>query len=183
MNGKIRQFVVLNMMCFWAANALAYEFSTGKVFIRGVVGPTVNVVRFDDDANKATPGAGLVIGVETEYVINNPWSVIGGVRPSFTPGYVDLGFGIGAKYRWSDLEVPLIVSASGELTPAVLIPTSTGSSHFNLGVRMSAGVDYFLMSDLAVGLQVAVEPSLLWNAPIRSLEASIEFLAGMMYRI
>lgn len=177
---SVQLFFVLGFFCF---GLNAYEFSTGKFFLRGVAGPGVNVVRFDEDPAQNTPGAGLVLGVEGEYVIDKPWSLIGGVRPSFSPGYVDIGFGAGAKYRWSDLGIPLHIYVAMELTPAVLVPTSTGTAHFNVGLRPSFGVDYFLMRDLVLGTQVAFEPSLLWNAPIRRVEATVEFVFGLMYKI
>lgn len=180
---KLHRHLVVLAFAVFCCDLSAYEFSSGKFFLRGVVGPGVNVVRFDEDPNQTTPGAGLILGVEGEYVLDKPWSLIGGVRPSFSPGYVDIGFGAGAKYRWSDLGIPLHVYAALELTPAVLVPTSIGTAHFNLGLRPSFGVDYFLMRDLVLGTQVAFEPSLLWNAPIRSVEATVEFLFGLMYKI
>lgn len=180
MKKKLKPIVFAILLLSFGAQA--YEFSSGKFFVRGVVGPSINVVRFNS-ITRGTPGAGMVLGVEGEYVIDKPWSMVAGLRPSLSPGFVDIGFGAGVKYRWSDLGVPLIVSTSIEITPAVLIPTATGVAHYNLGLRPSVGLDYFLMHNLVLGLQLAIEPSYILNPSMNSFEASVEFLFGMMYKI
>lgn len=180
---KLKYGFAFIVICLCSASAFSYEFATEKIFIRGVVGPTINVVRYDLNPADATPGAGLMIGVEAEYVVSKPWSLIGGFRPAFAPGFVDVGFGFGGKYRWDDFDIPINVSTGLELTPSILVPTSNVDSHFNLGLRASLGVDYFVMSNIVLGAQVAFDPSILMNQSMRSFEASIEFLFGVMYKI
>lgn len=179
---KVRTLAVIGA-CLFSLNAASYEYATGKMFVRGVVGATVNVYRYDAIALETTPGAGLLLGVEGEYVIANPWSVSASFRPGFAPGFIDMGFGVGGKYRWNDLGVPLSVSLGVELTPAILVPLSRASSHFNLGVRTAVGVDYFVMNDLVLGAQVAFEPGVLLTERFRSFEASLEVLFGATYKI
>lgn len=164
-------------------SASAYEFSTGKLFVRGAVGPMINVFRYDAIPQQATPSGGLMLAGEVEYVVSKPWSVIGGFRPTFATGAIDLEFGVGGKYRWDNLDVPLVLYASVELTPALLVPTNGADTHFNLGIRPGAGLDYFVMHNLIVGAQLAVNPSILIDQQYRKFEASIEFLFSVMYEI
>jgi hypothetical protein len=164
-------------------NAASYEFSTGKVFLRGVFGATVNVFRYDAIPSEASPGAGLMLGLEADYIVTRPWSLIAGFRPSFSPGYVDLGFSVGAKYRWDDVVAPITLYGSLELTPAVLLPVAPSSVHFNMGLRPSFGFEYFLMRDLVVGGQLAIDPSWLVTKRFSSFEGSIDIAGSIMYKI
>lgn len=168
---------------FLALNAVSYEFSTNKVFLRGVMGPVVNMVRYDAITSEASPAGGLMLGVEAEWVVTKPWALVGGFRPTFSAGFVDLGFSIGARYRWDDLGLPIILNTSLELTPAVLLPFGGGSTHFNIGLRPSIGIDYFLMRDLVIGAQLAFDPSWLVTERFRGFEASIEFLTSLSFKI
>jgi hypothetical protein len=175
---KLRASLLIVALSFLSLSASAYEFSTGKFFLRGAVGPTINVFKHD-----TTPGGGLMLSGEVEYVLSKPWSLIGGLRPVFATGSIDLEFGFGGKYRWDNLGVPLVLYSSIELTPAILLPTNGASTHFNLGLRPSVGMDYFVMRDLVVGTQLAIDPSWLVNQQFESFEASIDFLVSVMYRI
>ena len=179
---KMKSLAIL--ACLLAStSALSYEFSTGKVFLRVVVGPVVNVFRYDDLSSEASPSAGLMLGLEAEYVVTRPWSLIAGFRPTFSSGSIDLKFGAGAKYRWDNLGMPIILYTALELTPALLVPTTNASTHFNLGIRPSFGADYFVMRDLVLGAQLALDPSMLVTERFRSFEASIEFLLSIMVKI
>jgi hypothetical protein len=171
------------MAALVSLSASAYEFSTGKFFVRGAVGPMINVFRYDAIPEQATPSGGLMLAGEVEYVVSKPWSVIGGFRPTFATGAIDLEFGVGGKYRWDNLDVPLVLYGSVELTPALLVPTNGADTHFNLGIRPGAGLDYFVMHNLIVGAQLAVNPSILIDQQYRKFEASIEFLFSVMYEI
>jgi hypothetical protein len=124
-----------------------------------------------------------MLAAEAEYVVSQPWSLIGGFRPTFSAGSIDLKFGAGAKYRWADLGMPIILYSALELTPAVLLPTNGASTHFNIGLRPSFGLDYFVMGDLVLGAQLALDPSFLVTDRFRGFEASIEFLFGIMVKI
>jgi hypothetical protein len=165
-----------------ASSASAYDLQPGNWLIRGVIGGSINVVR-EDSASRPTPGAGAMVGFETEYMFDQNWTVLGAIRPVFAPGFVDLGFGLGAKYRWTDVGIPFIPFASVALTPAILIPTGDAKSHFNLGLRPSIGCDYFVMRDLAFGLEAALEPSYLFGSGYRSVELSIDILLGITWRL
>lgn len=181
MNKSILGLIFLALMA--STPLAAYELKRNDWLLRGVTGASINVVR-EDSASRRTPGAGGMVGAEVEYVFDAGWSFTGAVRPVFAPDFVDLGFGLGAKYRWTTAAAPFIPYASLSLTPAVLIPVSaSGSSHFNLGIRPSLGCDYFVMRDLALGLEAALEPSYLFGSGFRSLELTIDIVLGVTWRI
>ena len=163
-------------------HAHSYEFTTGRVFLRGVVGPTVNVFRCTEP-DEESPGAALMLGVEVDYVVTKPWSLIGGFRPTFSPGFIDLGLSAGAKFRWHDLGTPVIPYVSLEMTTAWLLPVSPSRTHFNWGLRPSVGFDYFLMRDIVVGGQIAINPSWLMTAPLSSFESSIDIMLSVMWSV
>lgn len=180
---KLNANVLAVLVALFSVSSSAYEFSTGKVFVRGAVGPLINVFRYDANPAQATPSGGLMLAGEVEYIVSKPWSVIGGFRPTFATGAIDLEFGVGGKYRWDNLDVPLVLYTSVEVTPALLVPTNGANTHFNLGIRPGAGFDYFVMHNLVVGAQLAVNPSILVDQQFRSFEASIEFLFSVMYEV
>ena len=156
----------------------AYDFNPGDFLVRGVLGSSVNVVHAD-----GTPDAGMVLGLEAEYMLAPKVSLTGAIRPVLSGGFIDLGFGIGAKYRWTREVLPFIPYVSVAMTPAFLIPTHAGQSmHFNWGLRPTAGCDYFVMRDLAVGLELALEPSYLFGSSGKNLEVSVDALLGITWR-
>lgn len=175
--------VILFLVAMLGSSASAYEFSTGKLFLRSVMGPLIHAARFDAIASEATPLAGFVMGIEGEWIVQRPWSLVGAFRPTFASGAIELGMGAGVRYRWDDLGMPLIINASLQLTPSVLVPFGDGMNHFNLGLRHSVGFDYFLMRDLVVGAEFAFDPSWLMTEKIKSFEASVEILASLMVKI
>jgi hypothetical protein len=168
---------------FYTSSLLAYEINPGDWLLKGVVGPSINLIH-EDTATRATPGAGATLGLELDYMFDNSWSVSGAIRPMLAPGFIDLGFGIGAKYRWTQLDMPFIAFASVSITPAILIPVNNpGTAHFNLGLRPTAGCDYFVMRDLSVGVELAVEPSILFGSSYhRRIELTVEMLVGATWR-
>ena len=99
----------------------------------------------------------------------------------FSPGFVDVGVGIGAKYRVLQLEAPFIPFATAQVTSALGGPLGYGDTHFNVGLRLAGGVDYFVMRDLAVGVEIGTEASALL-APLPAAEWTTEALVGVTWR-
>ncbi len=172
--------VVAAVFGFAATDAAAYTVSAGDVLIRGVTGASVNVARLEV-VTKATPPAGLLLGADIDWSFDGPWSAVASVRPVFSPGFVDVGVGVGARYRFLQLEAPFIPWASASLTSAVGGPLGYGDVHFNLGARVGGGVDYFVMRDLAVGVEIGTELSALLT-PLPAPEWTTEALVGVTWR-
>ena len=164
-----------------ALPAGAYTVRTGDMLVRGVVGASVNVLRLDV-ATRATPPGGMLIGVDFDYSIDGAWSVASSLRPVLSPGFVDANLGIGAKYRVIQLDAPFIPFATAQVTTALGGPLGYGDVHFNLGGRVGAGIDYFVMRNLALGIEISTELSGLLT-PLPAAEWSTDALVGVTWRL
>lgn len=174
---------IIVLLCLLALPGFAYEYKANEWLIRGVLGGAVYFVQ----DNSTRLGAGSILtGVEAEYLLSPRFSVTGAFRPLFATNSMSLGFGAGVKYRFADKDVPIVPFVSVALTPSVFIPTSTSGpkSHFNLGLRPTAGFEYFVARDLALGIEAALNPSfVMGSGTSRTMEASFEVLAGATWRL
>jgi hypothetical protein len=162
-------------------SAHAYTVNPGDLLLRAVVGPSVNVMRLDV-ATKATPPAGLLVGVDFDYSFDGAWALTSSLRTTFSPGYLDGNLGVGAKYRVLQLNAPFIPYASAMAVAAIGGPLGYGDVHLNIGVRAAGGVDYFVRKNLSVGLELAAEGTVLL-LPIAQPESSVEGLVTVGWRL
>jgi len=180
MTSRLLGVVTLVAAALSSSSAGAYTIKAGDITLKPVVGASVNVLRLEVATRETSPG-GLVLGFDFDYSFDGPWNVTATFRPSLWPGYVDGQAGVGVKYRVVQLEAPFIPYASAMVMGALGGPLRFGAPHVNAGVRAAAGVDYFVMRNLAVGLEAAVEGSgLFW--PLLWPEASAEVVAGVTWR-
>ena len=171
-------------MIFAAALLLstaAYTVSPGDLLVRPVIGASVNVVRLKA-ATRDTPQGGMLLGVDLDWSFDGAWALAAAFRPVLSSDYVDANLGVGAKYRVIQLNAPFIPYASLMATTAVGGPMGFGDMHVNAGLRLAGGVDYWVMRDLAVGIEMAGEASHLF-VPISQPEVSTEILAGVTWRL
>ncbi len=159
----------------------SYTVEPGDVLVRPVAGASVNVVRLPA-ATRATPQGGMVLGLDIDWSWDGAWSLAAAVRPVLSPNYLDGSIGIGAKYRLVQLNAPFLPYASLLATTALGGPLGAGDLHVNGGARLAGGVDYFVMRNLAIGLEMAAEVSYLFT-PIARPEASSEILVGVTWRL
>ncbi len=174
-------FVAVVAAGFFAGDASAYTVRPGDMLLRGVTGAGVNVARLDG-ATTPTPPAGMVMGVDFDWSFDGDWSLATSLRPTFSPGFVDANVGVGAKYRLLSLDAPFIPFATGQLTTALGGPLGYGDVHWNIGGRVAGGVDYFVMRDLAVGLEIGTELTTL-AVPLLAAEWTTEVLVGVTWRL
>jgi hypothetical protein len=163
-----------------AGQAQAYSINPGDLLIKGVVGPSINVLRLDV-ATKAAPPAGLMVGVDIDYALDGNWSLAGSLRPTLSPGFIDGSVGFGARYRLLQLDAPFIPWALGQLTAGIGGPVGYGDLHTAAGLRLGCGVDYFVLRDLALGVEVSTEPQVLF-LPLTQLQWSAEALLAVTWR-
>jgi len=150
---------VLSFVCFTSSNpAAAYTVQTGDQMVKASLGVSSNFMRYEV-VTKDTPANLLLTGVNYEYAFDGPWNAVGHFMPGFADGFIDFRLGAGAKYRLIQLDMPLIPYAQAELTTAFGVPTRYQELHFNLGMRTAVGVDYFVMRQLAVGIELGWELS------------------------
>ncbi|MCC7071092.1 MAG: hypothetical protein IT383_07210 [Deltaproteobacteria bacterium] len=181
MTRSLALLVALLSLFTAAAPAVAYTVKPGDLLIRPVAGASVNAMRFAA-ATRATPQGGMVLGVDVDWSFDGALAFTGALRPVVSPGYLDVNLGLGAKYRLVQLGAPFIPYGSAMLTSALGGPFGHGDLHWNEGLKLAGGVDYFVMRDLAVGLEMAVEGSSLLH-PVLAPELSTELLAGVTFRL
>jgi hypothetical protein len=163
-----------------ATPAAAYTVEGGDVLVKGVVGASVNVARLDV-ATKATPPGGMLLGADIDWSFDGSWSLATSLRPVLSPGFVDGSVGVGARYRVLQLDAPFIPFAVAQVTTAVGGPLGYGDVHWNVGARVGGGVDYWVMRDLAVGVEISTEASAL-VVPLPAFEWSTDALVGVTWR-
>ncbi len=173
--------VVVVVVALAAAPAHAYTVQGGDMLLRPIVGAGVNVLRLEA-ATRETPPGGMVTGLEFDWSFDGPLCFTSRFAPTLTPGFVDLMLGAGAKYRVVQLDAPFIPYTSAMATFAFGAPLGAGDTHWNGGLRLALGADYFVMRDLAVGLEVGGEVSTLF-APVLVPEATSEVLLGVTWRL
>lgn len=180
----MKKNLLIVIFCLLGASSVgAYDFTAGDFLLRGFVGGSINVISEDGKSEK-TPDAGGILSLDLEYMLTDAWSVSGSIRPMFAKLFVDLGFAAGVKYRFASNSVPFIPYVGVALTPALLFPIDVGRDHFNLGLRALGGCDYFLMRDLAFGVELALEPSyVIYGAKYHKFELTVEALVGLTWRI
>ena len=164
-----------------STSAAAYTVKPGDLLLKPVTGASINVARLNV-ATKATPPAGMVLGADLDWSFDGNWSLMTSLRPALSPGFVDVNLGVGARYRLLQLDAPLIPWASAQVVTAVGAPLGYGDAHVNVGARVGGGVDYFVMRDVAVGVEVGSEFTAL-VAPLLAGEASTEVLIGVTFRL
>jgi hypothetical protein len=164
-----------------AAPAHAYTVKGGDVLVKGTTGASVNVARLDV-ATKATPPAGLSLGADVDWSFDGSWSLALSLRPVLSPGFVDGNVGLGARYRLLQLDAPFIPFAVAQVTTAVGGPMGYGDVHVNVGARVGGGVDYWVMRDLAVGVEIGTDASALLT-PLVAPEWSTDALVGVTWRL
>jgi hypothetical protein len=165
----------------WASSAGAYTVRGGDVVVKAVTGASVNVARLDV-ATKATPPAGLLLGADVDWSFDGAWSAVASLRPVFSPGFLDGNVGVGARYRVLSLDAPFIPFAVAQVTTALGGPVGFGDLHVNVGARLGGGVDYWVMRDLAVGVEISTECSALL-VPLPHAEWTTDAAVGLTWRL
>lgn len=176
------RFLFVCFLTFLVFDAGAYDFQPGDWFLKPIVGSKVNVVRYDR-VTRQTPQAGMWLGLELDYMMDISWGPTGGLHILLAPGFVDAEAVLGVKYRFIETGAPYIPYAAISVSNSFLFPTAVGAFHWNVGLKPALGLDYFVMRNFAVGLEIGARPSLLIASTMRKLEFSVEALLGITWRI
>lgn len=158
---------------------LSYEYKPKQWLWRAIVGNSVYFVK--DSRTLMTNG--ILSGVEVEYMLDSNFSVTSAFRPLFATNSLEIGFGFGAKYRFVGKKSRLVPFVGFGLTPSVFMPTTASSKpHFNLGLRPTAGFEYFVARNLALGIEAALNPSFVMGGGTKNtMEATVEVLLGVTF--
>lgn len=174
--------VLLGLFFVWAPlqQAHAYTAEQGELWVRPVLGASVNALRLDV-ATRATPPAGLLVGVDLDYALTREVAITGAFRPVISPGFIDGALMVGAKLRYVELQAPFIPYVSAGATTAIGLPLGYGEPHWSLGGRFAVGVDYFVTRHIAIGVESGGEASWLFT-PLESPELTADALVGVTWR-
>lgn len=173
--------IVAALLTSLTLSMAGYTVEPGDMLLRPVAGASVNVIRLKA-ATRDTPQGGMLLGVDFDWSFDGAWALTTAFRPVVSSDYVDANLGVGAKYRVIQLNAPFIPYASLAATTAVGGPMGFGDLHVNAGLRLAGGVDYWVMRNLAVGLELGGELSHLF-VPIAQPEFSTEALVGVTWRL
>jgi len=172
--------VVAALIASFAGEARAYSVEGGNLLVRPLAGVALNVLRLDV-ATRATPPAGMLTGVDVDYSLDGAWNLAFAYRPALSPGFVDHGVGLGVKYRVVQLEAPFIPYVAGLASTSFGAPLGYGDLHVRLGARAAGGIDYFVLRNLALGLELGAELGGLVT-PLPQLELTTTVLAGLTWK-
>ncbi len=181
MKSRIAIFVAL---CGLSLPSFAYQLQATEWLVKPTMGGRINVVTAERNTPQASPGGGFLIGADLEYMVDKSTSAILEFHPFFASGFIEVGFGVGAKYRFDGNDIPLIPYGAATVTFGWLLPTMAGpSTHFNMGLRPAIGLDYFVTRDMAIGLEFGCQPTLVLISGTASFDLSLDVLLGMTWRL
>jgi hypothetical protein len=130
--------------------AAARTTEAGSTVLGAMIGPG-----FKLGSTLGGSSAYLLTGVQAEYVFDKSLSAVADLSVGLA-GTVPVRFHAGARYRFSDLELPISPYIQGQVTIGRL-NNVLGATLPYLGLRVGAGADYFLTSNIAVGALAAVD--------------------------
>jgi len=159
----------------------AYDFRPGNIFLRPFAGAEINVLRYQGPGT-ATPGAGLLLGFGMDYVVDFDWGASGDIHANISPDYFDLSLSFGGKYWFTQTRLPFVPYAAVYLPVSVLIPTYA-KSHWNIGLRPALGIQYFVMRNFAIGLEVGLTPSIMLSSVKSAFEISVDAAFMFSWRL
>ena len=159
----------------------AYSVESGDMLLKPVVGASVNALRYTA-ATRATPPGGMLLGADFDWHVAGGLALTAQLRPVVSSNFIDGNLGVGVKYRVTQLGAPFIPYGSAVVVGAVGGPLGYGDIHTNAGLRIAGGVDYFILRDVAVGIEMAGEGTVLIT-PIAAPEASTDVLFGVTWRL
>lgn len=172
--------ILMLSVSLFASESSAYTFNGGDFSLKANAGAGVNLLR-SDVATKRTPEAGMLFTLDADYALTGEFHLVGSLRPQASSNFLDSGIGLGVAYRAVRLNAPFVPYVSAMMTSALGLPFSHGDVHFNLGTRFAAGVDYFIMRQFYVGIEIAGEGSLM-AFPLLMPEMTTEMLLGVGWR-
>lgn len=175
--GLMAACLLLNQSLF------AYDFLPGDWFVLPQVRATINGVRYTEESNGKTPAAGFMFGADLDYMFDENIAIYGSFLPYVATDTIDFGFGAGVRYRNIEWLNPVIFYATGGLMFSLMVPFDDGKLHTNFGLRMGAGLEYFVLRNLALDFSIDFVPSVLLVGGRTHFELAINPGIGVLIRI
>jgi len=159
----------------------AYDFQAGDMVLRPLLGVNINVIRLDK-VTRESPGATLVIGTGFDYSFSDAIALSTLLKLQFSSGYLGLGADVGVKYHVYTDGIPLIPYGALYLGQVILFPLKSQPSHYNIGMRIAGGVDYFILRHVALGLDLSVFPNVVFTKGYSQFELAVDVFLGVSWR-
>lgn len=167
----------------FSSAASAYDFLPGDWFVRPSVGGVFNVARADLTFTDETPWAGFALNADLDYMVDDNFAATVGTTPYISKDHIAIGANGGLKYRNVDWINPVIFYASAKASLSFLIPLNQGKFHTNIGLSLGAGIEYFVVRDVAIDFVLELEPSIALVAGKIHAEFALRPLLGVLWRI
>ena len=164
-----------------ALPAQAYQVRAGDHFVQTSLGGSYNYLR-STQVTRETPASLLRFGAQYAYAFDSHLSLTAGLRPGLADSYLALPLSAGLIYRLPGIKGPIVPYLSSDLIVEAGIPLGPPPLHLDVGLRLGAGIQYFVTHRVAFGANFALSGSaLLW--PNIQAESAAELLFCCVYRI
>lgn len=178
----MRKIYLPLLFCLFSLGAVAYSFTPGEGILRPFVGARINLIQYDI-LSAQTPGAGMLLGLEGDYMIDGNWSIGGAFRPMFAPNFIYVSLAPQGKYRITQTDSPFVPFVQLGFEVGVQFPLNGTPVGVEFGGRPSFGIDYFVMRNFAIGLEFAVFLADMVTAGVGQFELAIDAILGLSWRI
>lgn len=172
----------LLVACLCSAHVLAYDFTPGDSLLRPLVGARVNLIPYDA-IMAPVPSAGVLLGLEGDYMIDGQWSIGGAFRPLFAPGFIYVGAAPQAKYHITQTDTPFVPFVQLGFEVGVQFPLTSSPVSVMFGGRPSFGIDYFVMHNFALGLEFALFFADMVTLGNNEFNLAIDAILGLTWRL
>lgn len=161
--------------------ATAYQIRSGDQVLRVGLGGSYNFMR-SQQVTRETPASLLRFGLQYEYAFDSHLSLTAGLRPGLADSYVALPLIAGLRYRLPGVQGPIVPYAGADVLFATGLPLGPPPIHLNLGLRLAAGLEYFVTDHFGFGAEFALQSSALIMPQLQA-ESAAELLFGCAYRL
>ncbi|MEZ4272518.1 MAG: hypothetical protein R3C68_14130 [Myxococcota bacterium] len=142
------------LMCISASSSQARTVEAGSVWTGVGLGPGFALPAGAPIDGRSSDNFLILLG-QIEYAFSKSWQVVGSMDFGFA-GSGLLRFHAGGKYRIGNLKMPISPYFQLQLTGGGLFDVRD-EDYFLLGARLTSGIDYFALANLAVGLSAAAD--------------------------
>ena len=164
-----------------AVPAQAYQVRAGDQFVQASLGGSYNYLR-SRQVTRETPASLLRFGAHYAYAFDSHLSLTAGLMPGLADSYLSLPISAGLAYRLPGFKGPIVPYLSSDFIVEAGIPLGPPPVHLNLGLRLGAGLEYFVTHRVGFGAEFALSgTALLW--PNIQAESAAELLFRCVYRI
>lgn len=159
----------------------AYKFDSGQYFLSGGVGAHVNVIRMT--GAEASPKAYMPWSLTLDYKLDQALGIFAALAPQFGGSALSVLWQAGVKYHINLANAPYVPYLALAISPSFMLAQADHKNHFNLGLSPIFGLNYFVMANFLIGLDLGLHPSLAWANNERQAELAVSSLLNLSFKI